>query len=244
MLVIGTAIVEWVQEVDVEQYGLEVGTVILAEERHFKLFTGRRVEAGPMTVVRTMRWLDPTLEVQFLGHRAAECAVLECDSDRCLIFKPAPSTTFNVDGGIVYADSDDLTVESCDLLCWRLGANRAILPWVDVLFASHRDDATDLARSPKICGARPRIVVVTNGRDPTLVASNDHLLSFPVEPLPPDLLTDLNGAGDAFRGGFLAQFLRNKDVAAAVRAGHFAARTIIQHSASTLPDHPPTFTLI
>ena len=25
---------------------------------------------------------------------------------------------------------------------------------------------------------------------------------------------------------------------------HFAARTIIQHSASTLPDRPPTFTLI
>ena len=68
-----------------------------------------------------------------------------------------------------------------------------------------------------------------------LVASVGKVVEFPVEALPSELLVDTNGAGDAFVGGFLAQILLNKSLEEAVRAGHFAARTIIQRSGCTFP---------
>ena len=50
-----------------------------------------------------------------------------------------------------------------------------------------------------------------------------------------ELLVDTNGAGDAFVGGFLAQLVLEKPIAECVRAGHYAARTIIQRSGCTFP---------
>ena len=50
-----------------------------------------------------------------------------------------------------------------------------------------------------------------------------------------ELLVDTNGAGDAFVGGFLSQLVLDKPIAECVRAGHFAARTIIQRSGCTFP---------
>jgi adenosine kinase len=49
------------------------------------------------------------------------------------------------------------------------------------------------------------------------------------------MLVDTNGAGDAFCGGFLAQMVLGKPVSESVRAGHFAARTIIQNSGCAFP---------
>lgn len=48
-------------------------------------------------------------------------------------------------------------------------------------------------------------------------------------------MVDTNGAGDAFVGGFLSQLVLEKSIAECVRAGHFAARTIIQRSGCTFP---------
>ena len=54
-----------------------------------------------------------------------------------------------------------------------------------------------------------------------------------------ELIVDANGAGDAFVGGFLAQIARGKDVAPAVKTGHYAARTILQVSGTALPKTAP-----
>jgi len=67
------------------------------------------------------------------------------------------------------------------------------------------------------------------------VASEGKVTTYPVEPLPRELLVDTNGAGDAFVGGFLAQLVLGKQVSERVRAGNFAARTIIQRSGCTFP---------
>jgi adenosine kinase len=58
---------------------------------------------------------------------------------------------------------------------------------------------------------------------------------YPVEKLPKELLVDTNGAGDAFVGGFLSQLVQGKSVDECVRAGHYAARVIIQRSGCTFP---------
>ena len=49
-------------------------------------------------------------------------------------------------------------------------------------------------------------------------------------------IVDTNGAGDAFVGGFLSRLILGEDFDACVKAGHFAARTIIQRSGCTVPD--------
>lgn len=94
--------------------------------------------------------------------------------------------------------------------------------------------AAAVAKSPKK-GSKPRTVVFTQGSKSTIVATADGKVEeFAVEPLAADKLVDTNGAGDAFVGGFLAQLTEGKDIAECVKAGHWAAKHIIQVSGTTL----------
>lgn len=125
------------------------------------------------------------------------------------------------------------------------------MPYTDFVFANeseaaeygkakgYGDDlgvvALKLAAQPKANASRPRIVVFTQGSECTIVASHGEVTRYDVDPLPKELLVDTNGAGDAFVGGFLAQLHLKKPIAECVRAGHWAARTIIQRSGCTFP---------
>merc|ERR1719204_1834180 len=62
------------------------------------------------------------------------------------------------------------------------------------------------------CKKAMRTVVITQGSEQTIVArSNGLCLEVPVAPLDPNMIVDLNAAGDAFVGGFLAAFGREKE---------------------------------
>jgi adenosine kinase len=128
---------------------------------------------------------------------------------------------------------------------------KTVMPYTDIVFANESEAAVygevhgygsdlptialKLAAQPKASGAHPRIVVFTQGSQATIVACEGKVTVYPVEPLPRELLIDTNGAGDAFVGGYLAQLVLGKAVAESVRAGHFAARTIIQRSGCSFP---------
>lgn len=141
---------------------------------------------------------------------------------------------------------------SAPFLIQFFGAQMAsIMPYTDIVFANESEAATygevhgygtdlatialKLAAQPKASGTRPRIVVFTQGAEATIVACEGKVTSYPVEPLPRELLIDTNGAGDAFVGGFLAQLVLGKHISESVRAGNYAARTIIQRSGCTFP---------
>jgi adenosine kinase len=127
----------------------------------------------------------------------------------------------------------------------------AVIPYADFIFSNESEAlaygiakgfgedleviALKLAAQPKASGTRPRVVVFTQGSSPTIVASLGVVSLHPVDALPKELLIDTNGAGDAFVGGFLAQLALQKPVSESVRAGHFAARTVIQRSGCTFP---------
>jgi len=131
----------------------------------------------------------------------------------------------------------------------------AAMPYVDFLFGNETEAAaygekagwgTDVAtvalnisKLPKASGARPRVVVFTQGKDPTLVARGGVVSSFAVEMLPADKLVDTNGAGDAFVGGFLAMLAKGCDIGTCVNAGNYAARQIIQVSGCKIPSFAP-----
>lgn len=99
----------------------------------------------------------------------------------------------------------------------------AALPYVDVLFGNESEAdtfakvnnlaATDrkqialkISEMEKINDKRKRIVVITQGCEPVLVAKDGTVTVYPVVKLPEEKVVDTNGAGDAFVGGEYPQF--------------------------------------
>uniref|UniRef100_A0A0N5AAD8 Adenosine kinase n=1 Tax=Syphacia muris TaxID=451379 RepID=A0A0N5AAD8_9BILA len=127
-----------------------------------------------------------------------------------------------------------------------------VMPYVDVLFGNESEAAafaevfdlktTDVAEIAKTISKMPmknsgrqRLVIFTQGADPTYVVSGDTVMKYAVHKLSHSEIVDTNGAGDAFAGGFLAQYIQEKPVEECVCCGHFAAATIIKQNGCTLP---------
>ncbi|KAI3917089.1 hypothetical protein MKX01_003538 [Papaver californicum] len=95
-----------------------------------------------------------------------------------------------------------------------------------------------ISQWPKASGTHRRITVITQGKDPLVVAEDGKVTLFPVILLPKEKLVDTNGAGDAFVGGFLSQLVKEKPMEDCVKAGCYAANVIIQRSGCTYPEKP------
>ncbi len=100
----------------------------------------------------------------------------------------------------------------------------------------------ELAKLPKKNLKRKRVVIITCGPDPAYAAEYDFVkeeISFDGSFIPDivdeDKIVDTNGAGDAFAGGFLSQFVQNKELTQCIRTGHWAASQIIQERGCIIP---------
>merc|ERR1712080_112412 len=126
----------------------------------------------------------------------------------------------------------------------------SVLPFADIVFGNETEAATyaevhcpevkdvaeiakRIAMLPKENGSKSRLVIITQGSDPVIVVEHGKVLQFPVISLPNDKIVDTNGAGDAFVGGSLAQYVQDKPLETAVRCGIWAATHIIQRSGCT-----------
>jgi adenosine kinase len=98
--------------------------------------------------------------------------------------------------------------------------------------------ATRLSLVPMAGSKKPRKVVITQGADPTIVATRGKVTKYPVIKLAKDQLIDTNGAGDAFVGGFLAALSKGKDIEGCCKAGAYSASIVIQNSGCTYPAKP------
>ena len=104
-----------------------------------------------------------------------------------------------------------------------------------------KDVALAIAKWNKINTKRPRCVVITQGKEPVLVAitqknAEPEIREIPIPQLKPEQIIDSNGAGDSFVGGFLSQIAQDKDITVAVKAGTYLSQQIIQRSGCTFPD--------
>ena len=88
--------------------------------------------------------------------------------------------------------------------------------------------------------SKPRIAIVTQGSKATKVAIEGKVQSFDVPALAHNEIVDVNGAGDAFVGGFLSQLALGKSIEQCVTAGHYAARVILGVSGTVLTGKPDT----
>ncbi|XP_031562897.1 adenosine kinase 2-like [Actinia tenebrosa] len=131
------------------------------------------------------------------------------------------------------------------------------MPYIDILFGNEtemrvfskeHDFGTEdlkeigkkIAALPKVNDKRQRIVVITHGKEPTIVVQNGEVKEFPVIPIQDDDIIDTNGAGDAFVGGFISQLVQETHPDDCVRCGHWAANYIIKQSGVCL-NHKPDF---
>merc|ERR1711934_1063686 len=123
----------------------------------------------------------------------------------------------------------------------------SVMPYADIVFGNETEAATfadafnlgtkDISKIaqaismlPKENGSKGRMVVITQGADPVVCVHNGVVTTFEAERLPADNIVDTNGAGDAFVGGFLAQYCQGADLATMVRCGIWAATHITQRS--------------
>ncbi|XP_062256332.1 adenosine kinase isoform X1 [Platichthys flesus] len=130
-----------------------------------------------------------------------------------------------------------------------------VMPYVDVLFGNETEaaafakaqefetkDIKEIAKKaqalPKDNAKRQRIVVLTQGKDDTVMASNDKVETFPVMKIDPKDIVDTNGAGDAFVGGFLSELVQEKPLDQCVKAAHYAGNVIIRRAGCTFPEKP------
>jgi adenosine kinase len=158
-----------------------------------------------------------------------------------------------------HADKNDklfCTNLSAPFICEIFGDRlMKTMPYVDYLFgnetearsfAKHQlkkdtEDVKEIAKLiselPKKNSKRPRVVVITQGADPTVlaIAGND-TREFPVKQ--PLNIVDTNGAGDSFVGGFLAYLALGKTHDESIQAGAYCAFECIQQYSCTYPDKP------
>jgi adenosine kinase len=123
-----------------------------------------------------------------------------------------------------------------------------ILPYCDYVFGNENEAATwaehnghadqkdsvagaakALASLPKANSKRPRVVIFTQGTDPTIVAVKEEgkdveVKEYPVSAIDGKEIVDTNGAGDAFAGGFCAGVVEGKNLEECIARGHWLAR--------------------
>eukprot|EP01091_Cochliopodium_minus_P013075 TRINITY_DN4114_c0_g1_i2.p1 TRINITY_DN4114_c0_g1~~TRINITY_DN4114_c0_g1_i2.p1 ORF type:complete len:372 (-),score=130.44 TRINITY_DN4114_c0_g1_i2:36-1043(-) len=132
-----------------------------------------------------------------------------------------------------------------------------MLPYIDILFGNEheaisfgkkwglgetQEDLIEIAKKiadlPKVNKERQRMVIFTQGPLPVIVVHNGIVKQYPVIPIEKEHIVDLNGAGDAFVGGFLSQLALGKSTDVAVKAGLYCSHVIIQQSGCKTPGKP------
>lgn len=130
-----------------------------------------------------------------------------------------------------------------------------LMQYIDVLFGNG-DEATEFSnlmnfntsdikemaaktsQLPKLNKSRERIVVFTQGRDPTIVAQGGLVNEYKITPVKHELIKDTNGCGDAFVGGYLSQLAQGKPVSDCLKCGFYASKVVIQYFGCNYPDKP------
>ncbi|KFM60217.1 Adenosine kinase, partial [Stegodyphus mimosarum] len=126
-------------------------------------------------------------------------------------------------------------------------------PYVDILFGNEQEAlvfskeqefgtenieeiALQIQSLPKKNEKRPRIVIITQEENPIICATDGKITKYPATYVKAEEIVDTNGAGDAFVGGFLAQYIMKKPLDVCIRCGIYAATEVIKQSGCTLPE--------
>ena len=83
---------------------------------------------------------------------------------------------------------------------------------------------------------KDRLVVITQRRDSVIVASKDtQVKHYDVVRVPDNEVVDTNSAGDAFVGGFFAQYVQDQPIDVCIKCATFAAQEVIKQNGCNFP---------
>jgi adenosine kinase len=85
------------------------------------------------------------------------------------------------------------------------------------------------------------MVVLTQGIHDTIVAYDGIISKFAITKIASDKIVDTDGAGDAFCGGFMSQFVQGRPIKQCVAAGHYLAHVVIQETGTSFPPRKHSF---
>jgi adenosine kinase len=126
----------------------------------------------------------------------------------------------------------------CDFV---FGNSEEATAWASAIGQENTTDIPAIARAitalPKANSSRPRVVVITQGAHPTILASSDDagkVRTFEVNAVPKEEIVDTNAAGDAFAGGFLGAYVAGKDLDEAILVGHKLAAMCVKQASPSL----------
>jgi adenosine kinase len=91
-----------------------------------------------------------------------------------------------------------------------------------------KEIAKTLAALPKANSKRDRVAIITQGTEPTIVATKEGVKEYPVHVIGKEEINDTTGAGDAFAAGFVAGVVEGKNLDDAVDQGHWLASLSIR----------------
>jgi adenosine kinase len=182
-----------------------------------------------------------------IEHLAANLAVLEKAS---FLYTSAFFITSNYDALLNYArfaaDHNKplgYNLSACFLIQFNTDKVNAILEYADYVFCNEdeakcfaevnkidfssgnfMDIAVAIAKWNKVNTKRPRVAIITQGKDPIVVAAykeGEYLkrIEYQIPRISHEQIIDTNGAGDSFTGAFLSQIVQGKDLETAMRAG-------------------------
>ncbi|KPI36987.1 Adenosine kinase [Cyphellophora attinorum] len=142
-----------------------------------------------------------------------------------------------------------------------------IMPYCDYVFGNENEASTwaasngyedkkdDLHECAKLIATKPekinkkqpRVVIITQGTDPTIVAvkaegKDVEVKDYPVAAISPKEINDTNGAGDAFAGGFCAGVVQGKGLEECIAMGHWLARLSLGELGPSYPFPKQTYT--
>ncbi|KAK9448519.1 Ribokinase-like protein [Limtongia smithiae] len=114
-------------------------------------------------------------------------------------------------------------------------------------------DVTEIAKKiavlPKVNRKRPRVVVFTQGADPTIVVtagaeegSIATVKSYSFPKIDSSDIVDTNGAGDSFAGGFVGSLVAGKDFDTAIDVGHWLASWTVRLNGPAYPNPKIAYT--
>lgn len=114
-------------------------------------------------------------------------------------------------------------------------------------------DITEIAKAiavlPKANTARPRVVVITQGLDDTIVVTASKfeagaetiVQKVPVHAIAASEIVDTNGAGDAFAGGFIGGLVQGKSLLESVDLGQWLASLSLRELGPSFPEPKQTY---
>ncbi|XP_071829549.1 uncharacterized protein [Apostichopus japonicus] len=131
----------------------------------------------------------------------------------------------------------------------------SVMPYVDYLFGNEtefacyakeqnmgtedlKEIALKAAAFPKENSKRERVVVITQGDLPTIVAKGGKVTEYPIRAVKKEDIVDTNGAGDCYVGGFISQLIQDKSIEECIKVANYCASYIIQTSGITMEGKP------